>query len=57
MSWAESNLLLKVVLPPELLPERRDDFDALFRKGRHRAVLVSDVPVTRHEKFDRPLTD
>ena len=53
--WFDSNLLLKVILPPERLTGLLDDFSALIAKGHHLTVFVSDVTVLGHEKFERPL--
>lgn len=51
----DTNLQLKVILPPDRLPRLLDDLDALLVKGHHLIVFVSDVSVLRPEKFDRPL--
>jgi len=55
MLWVDTNLLLKVIVPPERLTGLLDDFDALIAKGHHLTVFVSDVAVLGHEKFERPL--
>ncbi len=55
MLWVDSNLLLKVILPPERLPGLLDDMSDLIEKGHHLTVFVADVTVLGHEKFDRPL--
>jgi len=55
MLWVDTNLLLKVILPPERLSGLLDDFDALIAKGHHLTVFVSDVSVMGHEKFEQPL--
>jgi hypothetical protein len=52
---ADTNLMLKLILPPERLSGLLDDFEALIRKGYHLTVFVSDVSVLDHEKFERPL--
>jgi hypothetical protein len=52
----DTNLLLKVILPPERLPGLLDDLGALMDKGHHLTVFVSDVSVMGHEKFERPMT-
>lgn len=57
MLWIDTNLLLKVILPPERLSGLLDDLDALIAKGHHLTVFVSDVAVLGHEKFERPLGD
>ncbi|WP_295405928.1 transcriptional regulator [uncultured Thiocystis sp.] len=53
--WVDSNLLMKVILPPERLSGLLDDLDALIAKGHHLTVFVADVGVLGHEKFERPL--
>lgn len=53
--WFDTNLMLKVILPPERLPGLLDDLSALIDKGYHLTVFVSDVTVLRHEKYERPL--
>jgi len=55
MLWVDTNLLLKVILPPERLPGLLDDLEALSAKGHHLTVFVSDVGVLGHEKFEQPL--
>jgi hypothetical protein len=55
MLWVDSNLLLKVILPPERLPGLLDDLTAMIEKGHHLTVFVSDVGVLGHEKFEHPL--
>jgi hypothetical protein len=54
---ADTNLMLKLILPPELVSGLLDDFEALIRKGYHLTVFVSDVSVLGHEKFERPLNN
>lgn len=51
----DTNLLLKVILPPERLPGLLDDLDALIGSGYHLTVFVADVSVLGHEKFEQPL--
>lgn len=52
---ADTNLLMKIILPPERLSGLLDDLEALIKKGYHLTVYVSDVGVLGHEKFERPL--
>ncbi|UHD14778.1 P-II family nitrogen regulator [Thiocapsa bogorovii] len=51
----DTNLLLKVILPPDRMSDLLDDLDALIGQGYHLTVFVSDVAVLNHEKFERPL--
>jgi hypothetical protein len=51
----DTNLLLKVILPPDRMSGLLDDLDALIGQGYHLTVFVSDVAVLDHEKFERPM--
>lgn len=51
----DTNLLLKVILPPNRLPALLDALETLMGQGHHLTVFVSDVTVLGHEKFERPL--
>lgn len=53
--WADTNLSLQVVLPPERLPGLLDDLEALIDQGHHLTVFVTDVAVLGREKFERSL--
>jgi hypothetical protein len=51
----DTNLLLKVILPPERMPALLNDLDALIGQGYHLTVFVADIQVLGHEKFERPM--
>ncbi|RKT44761.1 P-II family nitrogen regulator [Thiocapsa rosea] len=51
----DTNLLLKVIVPPERLSGLLDNLDALIGQGYHLTVFVADVEVLGHEKFERPM--
>ncbi|MBK1646461.1 transcriptional regulator [Thiocapsa imhoffii] len=52
---ADTNLMLKLILPPERVSGLLDDLEILNRKGYHLTVYVTDVLVMGHEKFERPM--
>jgi hypothetical protein len=52
---ADTNLVLKVILPPDRISDLLDDLDKMIRKGYHLTVFVTDVSVLGHEKFERPM--
>ena len=52
----DTNVLLKVIVPPDRMSGLLDDLDALIGQGYHLTVFVSDVAVLNHEKFERPMT-
>ncbi|NCA68994.1 MAG: transcriptional regulator [Sphingobacteriia bacterium] len=52
---ADTNLLMKIVLPPERLSGLLDDLEGLIDMGYHLTVFASDVDVLGPEKFERPL--
>jgi hypothetical protein len=51
----DTNLQLKVILPPARLSPLLDDLSALLAQGHHLIVFVSDVSVLRAEKFEQPM--
>lgn len=55
--WADTNLAMQVVLPPERLPGLLDDLEALIKQGHHLTVFVADVGVLGREKFEQPLVN
>ena len=55
MMWIDTNLLLKVIFPPNRVTGMLDDLADLINKGHHLTVYVCDITVLDHEKFERPL--
>jgi hypothetical protein len=52
---ADTNLMLKVILPPERIDGLLDGLDGLIRRGYHLTVFLTDVAVLGREKFERPM--
>lgn len=52
---SDTNLMIKVVLPPERVTPVLDDLDKMIRKGYHLTVFATDVQVLGREKFERPM--
>jgi len=50
-----TNIMVKVVIPPERLEKLLESLNRKIQKGYHLTVFVSDVEVMRPEKFNKPL--
>jgi PII-like signaling protein len=51
----DTNVVLKVIVPPERVSSMIDRLEALIQKGYHLTVFVSDVDVLGGEKYATPL--
>lgn len=57
MLSVDTNMMIKVVMPPENLPRLLDSLERLMKSGHHLTVFVADVGVLGPEKYAQPIGD